>query len=310
MTGKMYSYDETEIEFEEEEEESDESSIDLDLGEGETDDDDSDHESEDDSESGSDESEGDEDEELEVTIGKEKPDPEQEETKSAPQWVKDLRKEHRETVRRNRQLEDELRQLKSPQIKQEDIGPKPTLEDCGFDADVFETNLLAWNEKKRSVEDQRKQQLQEQQQLEASFNERVRKYDSAKVDLKVKDFADAEDTVRDTLSQVQQTVLIQATESPALVVLALGRNPKKAAEIAAIKDPIQCAAALVRLETQLKVTTKKAQKQQTPPPESRVRGSGTLSASTDRTLEALRAEAEKTGDYTKVTKYKRDKKQK
>jgi hypothetical protein len=211
-------------------------------------------------------------------------------------------------VRRNRQLEEEIQKLKNPQIQQTDIGAKPTLESCEFDPDVFEQKLLEWNGKKQSAERQKQAAEEEQRALQESYKQRLSKYETGKASLKVKDFDEAEDVVKDTLSVIQQGIIIQAAENPELVVLALGRNPKKAKEIAAIKDPIQCTAALIRLEAQLKVTTKK--KSQVPPPEKTLKGSGSLSASTDRTLERLRSEAEKSGDYSKVMEYKRSKKQK
>jgi hypothetical protein len=42
-----------------------------------------------------------------------------------------------------------------------------------------------------------------------------------------------------------------------------------------------------------------------PPPEKPVQGNGRLSGSSDATLERLRADAEKTGNYTKVIAYKK-----
>ena len=70
-------------------------------------------------------------------------------------------------------------------------------------------------------------------------------------------------------------------------------------------DPVKFAFAVAKLETQLKVTNRKA----APPPESTVRGTGRVSGAVDSTLERLRADAEKTGDYSKVMQYKRQKRQ-
>ena len=50
----------------------------------------------------------------------------------------------------------------------------------------------------------------------------------------------------------------------------------------------------------MKVTNRKA----APPPEKTVRGNGAVSGTVDSQLERLRAEAEKTGNYTKVNAYK------
>jgi len=87
------------------------------------------------------------------------------------------------------------------------------------------------------------------------------------------------------------------------LVYALGKNPTKAAALGAIKDPVEFAFAVARLEAQLKVSEKKP----ATPPETRVTGNGRVSGAVDATLERLRAEAERTGDYTKVSAYKRQK---
>jgi len=55
----------------------------------------------------------------------------------------------------------------------------------------------------------------------------------------------------------------------------------------------------------LKVTNRKP----ATAPEKVLTGTGSTSGSVDSTLDKLRAEAEKTGDYTKVTAYKRKLKQ-
>ena len=106
------------------------------------------------------------------------------------------------------------------------------------------------------------------------------------------------------LNITQQGIVLQGAENPALVVYALGKNPSKAKELSSITDPVKFAFAVSKLESQLKVSNRKS----APPPEKVLSGTGRASA-VDSTLERLRADAEKTGDYTKVTAYKRQKKQ-
>jgi hypothetical protein len=97
--------------------------------------------------------------------------------------------------------------------------------------------------------------------------------------------------------------VLQGADNPALVIYALGKNPKKAAELAKIEDPVKFAFAVAKLEKELKVTNRKA----APAPERMVSSTGRVSGAVDSTLERLRAEAEKTGNYTKVLQYKRQK---
>jgi len=126
-------------------------------------------------------------------------------------------------------------------------------------------------------------------------------YGKDKSELKVKDFDDAEDVTQQALDVTQQGIVLQGADNPALVVYALGKNPKKAAELGSIKDPVKFAFAVAKLEKDLKVTPRKA----VPPPEKTVSGNARVSGGAiDSSLDRLRIEAEKTGDYTKVIRYK------
>ena len=110
---------------------------------------------------------------------------------------------------------------------------------------------------------------------------------------------------------VARVVLQDFTGVPLLADLAamrstavrLGKNPKKAKEISTITDPAKFAFAVAQLETQLKVTQRKA----ATAPERTVQGTGNKSGTVDSTLERLRTEAAKSGDFTKVVQYKKSK---
>ena len=88
------------------------------------------------------------------------------------------------------------------------------------------------------------------------------------------------------------------------MIYALGKNPKKAKELAAIADPVKFAFAVAKLEAQLKVTNRKPSP---PPPERVISGTGRVSGAVDSTLERLREEAARTGDMSKVVAYRRQK---
>jgi hypothetical protein len=255
-----------------------------------------------------DSSEEDDDEDhVIVTIGDEKPPVEDEEEKTAPKWVKDLRKQTKEQAKRIRELEQEAAAKAAPAVKAPELGPKPTLEDCDWDAETFEQKLDEWKERKlkidKAAEDEQKQKEAQQQEWQG----RLSTYAKAKEGLKVRDFDDAESTVLSTLSVTQQGIIVQGADNSALVVYALGKNPDKAKELAGITDAVKFAFAIAKLETQLKV---QAKSKSAPAPEGKVRGSAPVSGSVDSNLERLRAEAEKTGDYSKVTQYRRQQKEK
>lgn len=231
--------------------------------------------------------------EITIQIGDEEP----EQQERAPEWVRELRKSHRELQRQNRELQAKL-QTAAPVQQAATLGPKPTLEAADYDTTRYEQQLEAWYARKREVDAQERQAREAQENHTRAWQEKLEGYARAKTELKVKDYDDAEAIVQQSLNTVQQGVILQGAENPALVVYALGRNPKKAKELGAIQDPVKFAFAVAKLEKDMKVTNRKP-----PAPESIIR-SGAPASANDSTLERLRAEAERTGNYSKVVQYK------
>lgn len=239
--------------------------------------------------------------EITVAIGEESPPPE--ENAPAPEWVRELRKSHREAQRKIREYEQKLHTLQATETKPVALGPKPKLEDYDYDSDKFEQALDAWHERKRQVADvQARVKAAEEEQTKA-WQTKLESYGKAKAELKVRDYDDAEEIAQQVFSVTQQGVILQGADNPALVVYALGKNPKKAKDLASISDPVKFAFAVAKLEKELKVMPRKA----APAPERVVNTTGPKSGAVDSTLDRLRAEAEKTGDYSKVMQYKRQK---
>lgn len=244
-------------------------------------------------------------EELVISMDGEEITQEDEEQKHAPVWVKELRKASREKDKKIRELEAKLNASTAAKPAQEvKLRAKPKLEDFDYDPDIYEEKLGEWYEEKRRYDAQVEASKKAQEEAEKAWQDKLAGYNKAKTELKVRDYEDAEEFVQDKFSVTQQGILLQGLENPALVVYALGKNRKKAAELASIADPVRFAVAVGKLETQLKVTTRKSP----PPPAKTVTGTARVSGAVDSTLDRLRAEAEKTGDYTKVLKYKQQKK--
>lgn len=242
------------------------------------------------------------DEFVEVLIEGESPPPEEDDSK-APEWVREVRKTNRAQAQKIRELEQKL-QGSAPAVPE--LGPKPTLESCDYDEGKFEQQLDAWKERKRGAEAAQAEQRKANEAAQADWQTRLTAYGEAKKGLKVSDFDDAEAAATESLSQTQQAILVKGAENPALLVYALGKNPKMAKELSSITDPVQFAFAAARLETKLKVTPRKT----APLPETTVRGSAPVAGAVDSTLARLEAEADKTGDRTKVIAYKRQQRQK
>lgn len=249
------------------------------------------------------ESEEEVEEEVVVQIGEESPPQEEEDVAKAPEWVRELRKAHRDQQRENRKLKEQLEQMSGTGTKTVELSSKPTLEDADYDADAYERKLAAWYEQKREYEDQQRKVEEEKRKQAEAWKSTLDTYAQKRQELKVKDYEDAEMIVQDELSNTQQGMILQGADNPALLVYALGKNPSKAKELASIQDPVKFAFAVAKLETQLKVTNRKASTK----PESQIVGKAPKSGTVDSNLERLRAEAERTGDYTKVVAYKKNK---
>jgi hypothetical protein len=242
-----------------------------------------------------------ESDEVVVSIGEEAPPAEEEQR--APEWVRELRKANREKERRIRELEAKLQTTAQTENKPVALGPKPKLEEFDYDADRFEQALDAWHDRKRQhdldTEKVRQAELQQQQAWQA----KLEGYSKAKAELRVRDYEDAEAIAQEVFNVTQQGVILQGADNPALVIYALGKNPKKAADLAQINDPVKFAFAVAKLEKELKVTNRRA----APAPERVIQGTGRVSGAVDSTLERLREEAARTGNMTKVIQYKAQK---
>jgi len=244
--------------------------------------------------------------EVEVTFG-EKPDDETQEDgeddEDASSVIRNMRKREREKDRKLRQAERELEQLRKaqqPQTAVPELPPKPTLESCGWDESEFEQKLIDWQKQASQVE-QAKAKAQEQQQALVREAEAKRTaYQEGAKKLKVKDFADAEEEVVSIFDQARQSILLEASDNPALLVYALGKNPAQLERLSKITSLAKFAAELGKLEKDLKVSkpTKPA------PADTNLRSNAPASGSSKK-LAQLEADAERTGDRTKLIAYKK-----
>lgn len=234
-------------------------------------------------------------EELVVSIGDE---PEKEEEQRAPDWVREVRKNNRELQKRNRELEEQVKAINTPKSEIK----KPTLEDCEYDADVYDQKLEEWFQHKQKAEAAQRKKQEEEQNAQAEWNSRIENYEREKKQLNIPNIDEIEEDLKHIFSKTQQGIIIDAAKRPAFVMAALGGNHKRAKELASINNHVRFAAEIGALEKDLKVTKKTA-----PPPEKVVSGNAPKSGTVDSTLKSLREEAEKTGNYTKVAQYKRQK---
>lgn len=181
-----------------------------------------------------------------------------------------------------------------------DVGEKPTLEGAGYDEAEFETQLLAWSQRKARADEQVKAAQRQTEENNRAWQAELQAFETKKAALGAKDFEAAEETVVSAMNQIQQAVIIKAAQDPAKVIYALGRHPERLKVLAAMQDPIKLAVAIAKLEGQITVNNRRAIE-----PEAKVRGSAPLSRGEDKVLAKLEAEFEKTGDRTAIMQYKR-----
>lgn len=103
---------------------------------------------------------------------------------------------------------------------------------------------------------------------------------------------------------MQQGIVLQAAENSAVFVYAIGKSAEHAKKLAEITDPVKFAWEAGKLEGSMKQQTRT---KSPPPPVRLAQGSAKISGTNDSTLEALRAEALKSGDHTKVLAYRNQK---
>lgn len=229
------------------------------------------------------------------------------EVSDEPEHITELRRRYREQQKRLKELEAKAAG-NAPAAPA--LPPKPTLEDCDYDAEAFEQKLATWYDAKREHDAREAEVRAVQERAEQKWQSRLAFYDEGKSKLGAQDYDEAEATVAEILSapfpgivaeDVRIGIIKQGATDPAALVYALGKNPAKAKELAAIDDPVEFAWKAARLEASMKVVRGKA-----PPPEKRVSGGvAGVAGALDDTLERLRAEAAKTGDFSKVMAYKR-----
>lgn len=242
-----------------------------------------------------------EEEELVISLGEQPEEEDKEEVADTPA-IREMRKRIKEQNRELRELKaKEAQRAQAEAPKAPEVGAKPTLEDCDYDAEDFEQKLTAWHERKRQADAFVEEQRKAEQKVSEEWQAKLNGYAEQKAQIPVADYEEVEAIAADTFSQTQQAIIISGADKPAHLIYAIGKNPAKLKELSAITDPVKFAFAVAKLETQMKVENKTKAK---PAPERVVSGSAPAGNS-DAHLERLRADAEKTGDYSKVTAYKK-----
>ena len=213
----------------------------------------------------------------------------------APEWVKKVREE-------NRELKRQLKQRESQQFEQQVLREKPTLDDHDYDSDAFEQDYAQWLTEKQQVDAQVHAERQKYQQ----YHERY-KADVDAIKVKAPDYDEVELSVVDVLSEQKQGLLQMLVDNPAKVVYALGKNSPAQLERLSKLDDIQFAKQIVLMEMQMSSKTKSRNQNKPKPKTHELEGAA---GGADTRLAKLEAEADRTGDRSKVAAYKKQLKSK
>jgi hypothetical protein len=209
----------------------------------------------------------------------------------------------RQLRERVRELNRELSELRSgeTQKRQEELGPRPKLADFDYDEDKHDAALETWHEKKRQYEQTASSREIEAKAAERDWQRDMETYAAKRDALGMSDFEEAAEIVKSSLNIAQQATIIKAANNPAAFVYGLAHSDSRLAEISKIQDPIKLAAAIARMEGGLKVVKRR----RPAAPDRPAKGSGKLGTTTDKHLEKLKAEAERTGKRTAFLAYQR-----
>jgi hypothetical protein len=252
----------------------------------------------------------DDDGEDEITIGK--PDELTEEQLAEKELhesnpMKTIRNELKKKSDENKRLRKELELIQQPITNQHvpDVIEKPTLERCAWDTAQYESELANWVLHQQHLQQRIIDEQVRVQEAQKGWAGLVDNYKSEKEKLKVKDFYVAEDEFVSAIDPDRQGIILKHFKEPAKIIYVLGKNLTKLDEIQKITDPIAFALAVRDIEKEITMTKRSS----APPPEKRVNtgtGAGVaMSAASDKHLERLRAEADASGDRSKVAAYLR-----
>ena len=224
-----------------------------------------DSESKDDEQQDADESEEDEfylgDEKLDSPTSDEEAEvDDHHDDEKTPQWVKDVRAEIKLLKRENRELKDRSKQPEQSKAEAvehvEALPAKPKLEDFDYDGEAFSEAIEQWTVKKSAIESEKLKKASELDELKKKHDEKVTTYNTRKAALKVKDFDVAEKAVIDEVPQQIQSAILHYSNTPEMIVLALGRSKDLRDKAAKITDPVELGRFIGSIEAKAKIAPK------------------------------------------------------
>lgn len=186
------------------------------------------------------------------------------------------------------------------------IPAEPNADSLGWDIDKLEAANKEYLKACREHAAWEVREAERKAAHERIQNEQAKRIEQQRNGLGVSDYEARAALVKERLTEQQLAVLIEGADNPARIIYALGRSETRLDELAGMASLAKFAARLGQMEKEIRVT-----KRSPPAPESRVSGGNASVAigGTDKELERLEREADRTGDRTKIIQYKRQLKQ-
>lgn len=204
------------------------------------------------------------------------------------------------------QLREAKRQIHSQgpaPVQKIEVGEKPRIEDFDWDADKFEAAIDAWHDRKRQADAQEAEQQRIAAEGQKRFDDAHKAYRQKATALGVKDYDTLEAQVDAVLpAHLRNFIPMYMGDDGPKTVVALGRHPQLIDRLTSIQDPVAQLWELAKIANGVKVMPRK---NNPPESESIQRGGVATSGSSDKHLERLEKEAERTGDRTKLIDYRR-----
>jgi hypothetical protein len=209
--------------------------------------------------------------------------------------VKHLRAEIRERDKR-------LAELSKDRPKVE-AGPRPKLADFDYDEEAHEAAVDEWIARRAEQNAAETESAKSARIAREQWEREVQGHNTKVATLQFADAQEVVATATAALTDWQQAVVVKVADNSAQLLFGLGKHPAKLAELSAITDPLKMAAAVARLEGGLKVMPRRKVAE----PEEVLSGSASITHGTDKQLEKLEKEADRTGDRSKLREYRKSK---
>jgi hypothetical protein len=217
----------------------------------------------------------------------------------------------REALKREKQLRKDAEARVAP--KADPVGDKPNMDDYWEKPEQFEVDLLAWNERKRQAGERETQAQAAARKQQERWEAQHRDLDAGYSELRAPGKDVARSTVEDQFPGEQFAYLVKAAgkNAPAFV-LALGSASDKREELKSLAADGSWAEFIATAAVMAKEVNVQRRKPTTAPDQNHAaRGASGLGSagSAEKRLAALEAEADRTGDRSKVIAFKRAQKE-